>query len=191
MNNKDISSAAFVIAIVLIALVVTGCAPSEATVPPTPSSVPALPTQTLIPASPTATSTSIPTQLPVDTPTATSEPCYRWDQVTKEMTGQTVCVYGVITDFIQTYGAATRYRFSSKPNTFFLFGKNFEVFDPKTGKTIAPGTCVMVTATLRFNGAPYIDLGDLEGASSGPTTHEMNNFTFFDDAAACSGPPPE
>jgi len=105
------------------------------------------------------------------------------------MLGQTVCVYGIITDFTQAPGAATRYKFSNKPNTFFLFGRDFEIFDPRTGKTIAPGTCVRVTATLRFNGAPYIDLGDLQGASSGPYTHEMNNLLIYDSASACEAPP--
>jgi hypothetical protein len=197
--RKKNGSTAFMIPIVLIALIVMGCASSLAAVAPTPSSVPILPTEThapsippatsTIPWTPAVTSTPISTQPPVATPTATSEPCYRWDQVTKEMTGQTVCVYGVITDFTQAPGAATRYKFSNEPDTFFLFGKNFEIFNTKTGKTVAPGTCIRVTATLRFNGGPYIDLGDLQGASSGPYTHQMNGIRIYDNASACDAPP--
>ena len=105
------------------------------------------------------------------------------------MTGQTVCVYGVITDFIQAPGATTRYKFSNQPNTFYLFGKNFEIFATKTGKTVAPGTCIKITAPLRFNGAPYMDLADLQGASSGPYTHVMNNLLIYDSASSCAAPP--
>jgi len=181
---------AFMLAMTVIAVVMAGCSKLSVKTSPAPSSVPILPTVTHVPWTPTASATPIPTQPVVaSVPSSTSQPCYRWDQVTKEMVGQTVCMYGVITDFIQARGAATRYRFSSKPNTFFLFSKDFEIFDPRTGKTIAPGTCVKVTATLRFNGAPYMDLDDLQGASTGPTTHEMNNMLFYDNASRCGTPP--
>ena len=68
MNNKTISSTAFMITITVIALVMAGCSGVSVRTPPTPSSVPALPTETQIPQAPSATSipTSIPTQPPTD-----------------------------------------------------------------------------------------------------------------------------
>jgi hypothetical protein len=196
--KKKNGSAAFMITITVIALVMAGCSKLFVKTSPASSNIPILPTQThaqwtppitsTIPWTPPASSTPIPTQPLSDTPTATSQPCYRWDQVTKEMTGQTVCMYGIITDFIQAPGAATRYRFSSKPNTFFLFSKDTEILDPRTGKTLAPGACIQATAPIHFNGAPYIDLGDLVGPHINAVYTKMNSIFFYDSPARCQVP---
>ncbi len=68
--------------------------------------------------------------------------CVLWDQVTVSMKGETVCFRGVITKFDQSRQLGTRYSFSDKSGTVFIYSIKYEIIDPNTGKTIAPGTCV-------------------------------------------------
>jgi len=182
-KKKD-GSTTFIVTITVIAVIVVGLTllliprannPAILSTPTFATQTPDLPT----PFYPTATHQPI-------VQTTSMPPCYRWDQITKDMYGKTVCVYGVITDFIQAQGAMTRYRFSSKLNTFFLFSKDSEIIDPKTGKTLAPGTCIRATAPIHFNGAPYIDIGDLVGAPTGPRSTELHNIYFYEKASDCN-----
>jgi hypothetical protein len=76
----------------------------------------------------------------------------------------------------------TRYSFSDKPNTFFLYSAYWEIINPVTGKTLGPGTCVEVTATLEVQSdTPFMNIDKLlEGAGE-----DIEGFFFYDDPAAC------
>jgi hypothetical protein len=68
---------------------------------------------------------------------------------------------GVITNFIQTRKVGTRYEFSEGPNRFFLISAGWEIIDPKSGKTLGPGTCIQVNDVVRVqSGVPYMNLDD-------------------------------
>jgi predicted nucleic acid-binding Zn ribbon protein len=101
--------------------------------------------------------------------------CIRWDYVTVRMDGQTECVYGLLKNLNRT-----RYEFSDAPNTFFLYSK-YEIADPDNGKTLAPGSCVRVTATIHVQqNVPYINVDELlEGRRYG------NNFQFSYSPSDC------
>ena len=109
-----------------------------------------------------ATFTSAPeataTSRPVPAVTATAA-CYRWDEVTANMSGQFVCMYGIIRDISYSRKIATRYQFSSQPNTFFLYSTHYQYYVPSTGKYLSPGTCITITGKVQtIQGAPYIDI---------------------------------
>ena len=130
-------------------------------------------------ANPAATEVAVqPTDIPA--PTDTPDPCLRWDEVTANMQGQKVCVRGLITGFSRGRSFGTRYEFSDKPSTFFVFSAKYEVTDPSTGKTIAPGTCVEITDTVRTQGAvPYFDI---DKSIAGK---QFTGFVFYKDASVC------
>ena len=129
------------------------------TVPPAPTFIP--------------TARPLPTARPTPyAPPNTAAPsCYHWNQITAYMQGRTVCVLGLITNLNRSNQAWTRYEFSDRPNTFFLYGAGMEVYDPATGKTLGPGTCVQLTAVIRVqDSVPYINLDDLK---SGQRFHDF------------------
>jgi uncharacterized protein YdeI (BOF family) len=114
--------------------------------------------------------------------TATTDPCVSWDEVTTSMKGDVVCMRGLITEFRASGQAATRYSFSDKSGSFFLYSAKYEIIDPNTGKTIAPGTCVEVTGEIEVeSGTPYINLDKLI-EHSGDT---LEGFAFYEDASSC------
>jgi hypothetical protein len=141
---------------------------------------------TVIPAASPATATPAPTEVvyqmtntPV--PTDTPDPCLHWDEVTAAMKGQTVCVRGMITGFIQTRKVGTRYEFSKKSNTFFIFSALWEVYDTATGKTVGPGSCVEVTDVVRVQaGVPFMDIDQSIGSNK-----EFTGFRTYKDPSAC------
>ncbi len=99
------------------------------------------------------TSTYAPTIQP------TSDPCLYWSQVTTAMNSMNLCVKGLVTSLSQSQNAASRYKFSNKPNTFFIYSTHFEYYDPVTGKTLAPGTCIYITGTIQvIQSVPYMDM---------------------------------
>ena len=132
-------------------------------------------------ASPAATEVaSQPTDVPVPTITNTPDPCMRWNEVTTAMEGQKVCVRGLITGFSQGRSFGTRYEFSDRPSTFFVYSAKWEVTDPSTGKTIAPGTCVEITDVVRTQGAvPYFDIDQSIAGN------QFTGFVFYKDASVC------
>ncbi len=131
-----------------------------------------LPTPTPLPA---YTTRPIPTS--ITRPISTSDPCLRWDQITVNMIGKTVCVRGIVKNLIQEN--LTRMEFSDKPNTFFLYSI-YEIYDPTTGKTLGSGTCVRVTDIIRVqDGVPYMNMDDLiEG-------NEYKNMGFSHNPSDC------
>jgi len=137
---------------------------------------------------PTATLTSTPTPHPTPhptprpAPTPTPDPCIRWDEVTPSMKGETICVRGIVTKLTQTRQVGSRYQFSDKSSTFFLFSKFWEVVDLKTGKTLGPGTCIKVTDVVEVqSGIPYVNIDNLLTRAG----EEFEDFYFYDDTSAC------
>jgi len=126
---------------------------------------------------------STPTVIHKIRPTATREirktsvpenVCYLWDEITPSMAGNTVCFRGVITALISNNKAITRYEFSNTPNTFFLFSRDYEFYDPSTGKTIGVGTCIEVESTVILqNSVPYMNI------------NADDQVLFYEDPAAC------
>jgi len=109
--------------------------------------------------SPAATQTpaSQPGQLPPD--------CIAWDQVTSEMVGSKVCVYGDYLGFSQKGDDTWVLTFSEEPGTFQVWSspkRPIENFLPPEGET-----CVVATGWLKTSGVrPIIILGpqgELEG----------------------------
>ena len=114
--------------------------------------------------------------------TATTDPCIPWDQVTARMKGQVVCMRGLITEFSTPGRAGTRYSFSDKSGSFFLYSAKYEIINPNTGKTIAAGTCVEVTGPIDVESdTPFINLDKII-ESTGDT---VEGFSFYDDASFC------
>lgn len=129
---------------------------------------------------------SEPTEQPAPTsppePTATEDPCVLWDQITVGMKGETVCFRGIITKFDQSRQLGTRYSFSDKNGAVFIYSVKYEIIDPNTGKTIAPGTCVEIVGPLRVEGdRPAIYLDPIMDDDSGDSGY----FSFYDDASSC------
>jgi len=101
-----------------------------------PTSVPSATATTVV--EPTATDTPRPTNTPRPTsttgPTDTPEPpsCYKWDQITLDMAGQVVCVFGMAF----SHQGQSRIDFSPEKNTFFLIDSVY--YYPN----LAKGSCV-------------------------------------------------
>jgi hypothetical protein len=105
---------------------------------------------TAVPARPT----SIPTK--VRTPTASAPSCIRWDKVTSSMAGRIVCVYGTVYNIYNTNEVATRIKFTSQANTFFLDDANYIYPDLKAGD------CVVAEEVVQLYGKiPYMSVSDL------------------------------
>jgi hypothetical protein len=68
---------------------------------------------------------------PTDTPEMPS--CYRWDEITLEMAGETVCVYGKA----YSHQGQSRIDFSPEKNTFFMIDPVYYYPD------MSEGTCVV------------------------------------------------
>jgi hypothetical protein len=98
------------------------------------------------------------------------------------MKGQEVCFRGIITKFDQSRQLGTRYSFSDKSGAVFLYSIKYEIIDPNTGKTIAPGTCVEIVGPLRVEGErPAIFLDPIMDDDSGNSGY----FNFYDDKSTC------
>jgi hypothetical protein len=105
-------------------------------------------------ASPTSAATLTPAaqtgQLPAD--------CVAWDQVTSEMVGSKVCVYGEYLDFSQKQDETWVLSFSKDPGTFQVWStpkRPIERYLPPEGET-----CVVATGWLKTSGVrPIIILG--------------------------------
>jgi len=115
-------------------------------------------------------------------PSPTEDPCILWDEVTLSMKGETVCFRGIITKFDQSRQLGTRYSFSDKAGAVFLYSIKYEIIDPNTGKTIAPGTCVEIVGPIRVEGErPAVYLDPIMDDDSGNSGY----FYFYDDKSSC------
>ena len=113
---------------------------------------------------PAATNTPRPTDPPK--PTDTTEPtvppppqqepsCYKWDQITLDMAGEEVCVYGVAF----SHQGQSRIDFSPEKNSFFLIDSNY--YYPN----LAAGECIATIQEVEiFDGKiPFMTInGDLK-----------------------------
>jgi uncharacterized membrane protein YhaH (DUF805 family) len=104
--------------------------------------------QILIPTSyPTLKPTTVPT---VHVATKPTPSCLSWNEVTSLLAGQTVCVYGVVTDHVENYDAR---------QTFFYFGDRSKFFITSLQQwTTMKGSCISVTGEIKLNtySTPYI-----------------------------------
>jgi hypothetical protein len=122
------------------------------------------------------------TATPKPAATATSDPCLSWEAVTADMNGEVICVRGLITNFTQSRQVGTRYSFSDKPNSFFMFSNLWEITNSSTGKTVGAGTCVEVTGVIELQGdIPFIHIDDLITG----TGDAVGGFLIYDDPSAC------
>ena len=134
MKPKYAISKVFVAGLVCL-LLALACSTSAPTADE-PTSVPSTTATTVV--EPTATDTPRPTNTPRPTsttgPTDTPEPpsCYKWDQITLDMAGQVVCVFGIA----YSHQGQSRIDFSPEKNTFFLIDTVY--YYPNLGK----GSCV-------------------------------------------------
>jgi len=134
---KSKHSISKVISAGLVCLLVTlACASFSVPAAEEPTSVPSATSTAVV--VPTATSTARPSNTPRPTnttgPTRTPEPpsCYKWDQITLDMAGQVVCVFGIAF----SHQGRSRIDFSPEKNTFFLIDAVY--YYPN----LAKGSCV-------------------------------------------------
>jgi hypothetical protein len=145
------------------------------------------PTEAPPTATPASTATAAPTQTrrptPTSPPSPTPDPCMRWDQVTADMQGETVCLKGVVSELTQSRQVGSRYQFGDQPNGLFLYSKFWELVNSRTGKTLGPGTCVVVIGTIQVQaGIPFINIDELAGKVSGQT---IQGLYSYDDTTPC------
>jgi hypothetical protein len=119
------------------------------------SSASAQPTYSYSPTTAPAIPASIPTKF--RTPTASAPPCIRWDKVTPSMAGRKVCVYGTAYNIYNTNETATRIKFTSQANTFFLYDANYVYPDLRAGDCVAAEEVVQ----LYDSKIPYMSVSGL------------------------------
>ena len=92
-------------------------------------------------------------------PTITPVPCFLWSEITPQMQGRQVCVYGVIYQITSSRETYSRYEFSPERNTFFMFTDGF-FYHTDTGKNVVAGDCISDTEEVKLiEGVPYMDVG--------------------------------
>ena len=112
---------------------------------------------------PEASNTKQPTNPPEPTTTPTQEPdiveepsCYKWDEITLDMAGEVVCVYGTAT----SHQGQSRIDFSPEINTFFLIDPTYFY------GSLSEGVCVVAKEEIEIfdQVIPFMTLdGDLYG----------------------------
>ena len=137
------------------ALLMLACSVFSGTTPAEPVSQP-----TEVEQVPVASNTprSINSPEPVNTPepqltdTPETPSCYRWDEITLEMAGETVCVYGKA----YSHQGKSRIDFSSEKNTFFLIDPVYYYPD------MAAGVCVAAEQKVEIfdNKIPFMTIKD-------------------------------
>ena len=137
------------LALMLACSLATG-SPDEPSAPP-PEEPQSAPSNTPRPTDPPKpTNTVEPT-----VPPPTQEPsCYKWDQITLDMAGEVVCVYGVAT----SHQGQSRIDFSPEKNSFFLIDSTY--YYPN----LSEGVCVVAEEEVEvFDGKiPFMTInGDL------------------------------
>jgi|YelNatPaOPRAMG01_1025707.scaffolds.fasta_scaffold75292_1 hypothetical protein len=108
---------------------------------------------------PPPTSTPLPTHVPtkIKTPTAQASNCIHWSQISTSMEGRKICIYGKVESIYKTNETSTRIKFTSQPNSFFLYNVNFIYPDLKVGD------CVLADEVLQLydNKIPYMEISAL------------------------------
>jgi hypothetical protein len=91
---------------------------------------------------------------PADTVEAEAPSCYKWNEITLDMAGEVVCVYGVAF----SHQGQSRIDFSPEKNTFFLIDGNY--YYPN----LSEGSCIVAEQKVEiFDGKiPFMTInGDL------------------------------
>lgn len=105
------------------------------------------------------TTAPLPTHIPtkIKTPTVQASNCLHWSQITPSMAGRKICVYGSVDSIYSTNETSTRIKFTSQPNTFFLYDVNFVYPD------LNEGDCVSAEEILQLydNKIPYMAVSAL------------------------------
>lgn len=80
-----------------------------------------------------------PTATPVVSNTSSSfvPSCFHWSDITPALVGRTICVYGNVHDLYSTNQISTRIKFTSKPNTFFIYDANYIYPDLRRGDCVS------------------------------------------------------
>ena len=101
-----------------------------------------------------ATNTPRPTSPPKPTNTSLPPSCYKWDEITLDMAGDVVCVYGIA----YSHQGQSRIDFSPEKNSFFLIDTTY--YYPELGA----GVCVVAEEEVEVfdNKIPFMTInGDL------------------------------
>jgi hypothetical protein len=105
---------------------------------------------------PTPTQIQSPTRTPCPVvPTATHEPCFRWDHITPSMKGQEVCVHGIVLDHKENY-------VNQLTNFYFGTTEQFFLVSNYRWSTSQKGECLTATGIVQLNTykTPYIKIED-------------------------------
>ena len=95
------------------------------------------------------------TTAPKLSPVITKSTCLLWSQITPQMSGTTVCVYGTVTDHVENWDAA---------QTFLYFGGRDKFFLTSLSRwEETQDSCVSVTGKVQLNTykTPYIKFDKL------------------------------
>jgi hypothetical protein len=85
--------------------------------------------------------------------------CLNWTQITLDMHGRPVCVYGTIARISSTDEVKTRFDFSQEPNTFFIFSATMQYRNPQTQRSYQVGECVRAEGEVGvYDEIPFINL---------------------------------
>jgi len=160
MKQKPISSRVWIAASACLLLLLAcslASSPTSEPLPPTtaPPPVETEPAATETPL-PSPTPTEVPPTVPVETepPTEETPSCYKWDQITIDMAGETVCVYGTA----YSHAGQSRIDFSPEKNSFFLIDATY--YYPE----LSEGVCIVAEEKVEIfdNKIPFMTLnGDL------------------------------
>lgn len=120
-NSYRVWIAASACVLLLLACSLFSSPTSEPPPPTAPPPVETQPVATEPPPSPTKPPTDTPMPVETEPPTQETPSCYKWDQITLDMAGETVCVYGVA----YSHAGQSRIDFSPEKNSFFLIDPTY------------------------------------------------------------------
>ncbi|MCJ7434222.1 MAG: hypothetical protein MUO77_12115 [Anaerolineales bacterium] len=153
MKTKFIShkviAAGIACVLLMLACSVLGTTPAEPVSPPTDVEQAPVASNT-----PRSIKSPEPVNTPVPPPTEAPETpsCYRWDKITLDMAGETVCVYGKA----YSHQGKSRIDFSVEKNSFFLIDPVYYYPD------MAEGVCVAAEEKVEIfdNKIPFMTIRD-------------------------------
>jgi len=95
--------------------------------------------------SPTSTPWLLPTSTPNISASSSNQQsnCYHWSEITRNMEGRRVCVYGDVYSISSSGRTSTRLEFTYRPNTFFVYSVNYKF------PTLSRGDCVVAEDVIQ------------------------------------------
>ena len=156
MKSKSMSVRVWLAASACVLLLLACSLVSPPTSEPPPPTEPPTEEQPTATEPPPPTPTKVPPTVPVETepPTHEAPSCYKWDQITIDMAGETVCVYGIA----YSHAGQSRIDFSPEKNSFFLIDSTY--YYPN----LESGVCVVAEEKVEIfdKKIPFMTLnGDL------------------------------